>query len=439
MILRARQRFGQYRVVRRLARGGFADVYRAHDTVEGIDVALKIPLVDHVTKRTLESFRDEARLAARLDHPHILPIKTAGMIEGRFVVVTPLGRETLADRMERRLARRKILDYGRQMLEALAFAHRKGVIHCDLKPENLILFEDDQLRLADFGIAKISVRTLQASGSGTIGYLAPEQALGRPSPRSDVFSAGIVLHRMMAGRVPRWPFDRPYPGDDRIAERYHPGFVEVIHRATEIDHRLRWRDGAALLAAYRRLLPRAITRSAGTKRRGTGNGTDWRVLRWRQFRREFGRELETRHTCGKCGGPVSEAMRHCPWCGKARRRHLEAVRYRARCPRCGRGVKSDWKFCPWCCGKAVGPTTNRVWPDESYERRCPSTACARREVLPFMRYCPWCRRRITHRWKIPSSRPRCSGCGWGVVPEYWRFCPWCGDSLRRSPSRRGGR
>ena len=123
MALRARQKLGKYRIHRRLATGGFAVVYSARDTVEGIDVALKIPH-DHLLSRgVLADFRKEARLAAPLDHPNILPIKTADEVEGQFAIVTRLGKETLSERLTRRLGNKTILAFAEQLLQALAFAH----------------------------------------------------------------------------------------------------------------------------------------------------------------------------------------------------------------------------------------------------------------------------------------------------------------------------
>ena len=162
--LRARQRLGKYRVERRLAQGGFADVYRAYDTIEGIRVALKIPQAGLVSEALLEDFKSEVRITARLDHPHILPIKNADFIDGRFVVVYQLGDATLAERLTRRLSLAKALDFAEQILDALAYAHAHRILHCDVKPENFILFED-HLRLADFGISKIAFRTMHASGA----------------------------------------------------------------------------------------------------------------------------------------------------------------------------------------------------------------------------------------------------------------------------------
>jgi serine/threonine protein kinase len=228
--LRARRRLGKYRIVKRVADGGFATVYQALDTITGIPVALKIPHPSLITGESLSVFRREVRLTAKLDHPHILPVRDAGVIDGTFYVATPLGKGTLADRLNRRLAGATLVNYMRQMLAALAFAHRKGIMHCDVKPENFILFPENQLRLADFGIARFAQHTVRASGSGTVGYLAPEQALGKPSLRSDVFALGLVLYRMFAGQLPEWPFEWPLPGARRLSATVSPEFVKLLRR-----------------------------------------------------------------------------------------------------------------------------------------------------------------------------------------------------------------
>ncbi|HRX87010.1 MAG TPA: serine/threonine-protein kinase, partial [Phycisphaerae bacterium] len=179
--LRTRQKLGKYRIVKRLADGGFATVYHALDTITGVPVALKVPHPGHMTAESLAAFRREVKLTARLDHPNILPIKDAGFIDDYFVIATPIGQRTLGDRLHRRMSTELVMSFASQMLEALAFAHRKGIMHGDVKPENFILFPENVLRLADFGIARFARHTVHASGSGTVGFLAPEQALGRPS------------------------------------------------------------------------------------------------------------------------------------------------------------------------------------------------------------------------------------------------------------------
>ena len=258
MPFRRRQRVGQYRIEGRLGSGGFADVYRAYDTVEGIRVAIKVPHESLFGAQSTAPFRNEVRLVARLDHPCILPIKTAGVIDGHFVIVTPLGLESLADRMRRRIARATVLSYADQLVDALAYAHRRRVIHCDVKPENLLLFPENRLRLADFGLARVALRTLNASGSGTVGYLAPEQALGKPSRRSDVFSAALVIWHLCSGALPEWPFEWPYPGLERVRRGWSDTWVSMLRKALAVDDRKRYADAGQMLRALRRVGKRAL-------------------------------------------------------------------------------------------------------------------------------------------------------------------------------------
>lgn len=434
--LRARQRLDKYRIVRRLAYGGFAEVYEAVDTVEGVRVALKIPHAHLVTRTTLEDFRREVRHTARLDHPAILPIKTAGHLGGRFVIVQPLGAGTLLDRLKHRIALRTQLAWAEQILEALAHAHARRIVHCDVKPENVLLFPGGRVRLADFGTSKVAQRTLVAGGTGTVGYIAPEQAMGRPSPRSDVFSAGLLLWRLFGRSLPEWPYRPPRPGADRL-RRLHPELLAFLEKAIAVDETRRFRDAGAMLAAFRRLRPRVLARAERLRRRprtDAPTGRHWRLVRQQQFRRAFARALELSRACTHCGGPLAEAMIACPWCAAGRKVARGMAARAPRCPRCQRSVKADWTYCAWCYGGAIGPTTTRALSDRRYAARC---GHCRGRLMPFMRYCPWCRRRVSRPWPLVGSRERCGGCGWGVTREYWRTCPWC--ARRLDPGTRRGR
>lgn len=252
-LLRARQKLGKYRIERRLADGPRCAVYQAYDTIHGCRVALKIPHPEMMDDYFLADFRREVRLATRMEHPNVLPILNASFIEEHFVIAMPLGLESLADRLCRRISTEKALDYTAQMLAALAHAHGRRIIHCDVKPDNFILFPDNRLRLTDFGFSKIALRTVKASGSGTVGYLAPEQALGRPMFQSDVFSLGLVIYRMFSGTLPEWPYAWPPAGHARLRQRLRPPMIAWLRRALELRPQARFRDAVQMDNAFRRL------------------------------------------------------------------------------------------------------------------------------------------------------------------------------------------
>jgi RNA polymerase subunit RPABC4/transcription elongation factor Spt4 len=187
-----------------------------------------------------------------------------------------------------------------------------------------------------------------------------------------------------------------------------------------------------MLAAYRRVR-RHFLRGApkSAKPRRPARQDYWKTVQRRAFMRRYGSALEVRGECHRCSGPVAEAMQVCPWCGVKRRISRDEHRFMAVCPRCKRSLKTDWRFCPWCYGAAVNPDSLPRYSDYRYAGRCPNSACRGRQLMPFMRYCPWCRRKVQRLWAVEGSNKRCSRCRWGIVPEHWSFCPWCGKRLER--------
>ncbi len=268
-MLRARQKFDKYRIVRRLAEGGFAYVYEAHDTIEDIRVALKIPRPSLIGPSAIGDFKNEVRLMARLDHPNILHIKNAGWIQDYFVIVTPLASQVLVDRMCHRMSVPTIVGFMGQMLAALDHAHQRNIIHCDLKPDNLLIFTDNRLRVADFGIAKFAQRTLSATRSGTLGYLSPEQAMGRPRKASDVFSLGLIFYEMLTKQLPEWPFDWP-PRRLSVAKgKLPPAGVEFLRKSIEVDVRRRFPDATEMNRAFQRIRPALLSWDTRRRKRTT--------------------------------------------------------------------------------------------------------------------------------------------------------------------------
>jgi len=207
---------GHYRILGPLGAGGMGEVYRAEDTKLKRDVAVKI-LPSHVSTNpdTLSRFEREALALAQLSHPNILSIHDFGKYEGITLAVTELLEgETLRTRIERTLIPfRKALEISAGIADGLTAAHSKGIVHRDLKPENVFLTKDDQIKILDFGLARIdppktrrrsqaAVPTETDPGSikGTVGYMSPEQLRGQSvDGRSDLFSLGCVLYEMLTG------------------------------------------------------------------------------------------------------------------------------------------------------------------------------------------------------------------------------------------------
>jgi serine/threonine-protein kinase len=199
----------RYVIKRKLGSGGMADVYLAEDQELGRRVALKLLDDRHASdEQFVERFRREAQSAAGLNHPSIVSIFDRGQAEGTYYIAM----EYLDGRTLKELLIRNgptppaiAIDYARQILGALAFAHRNAIVHRDIKPHNIIVRPDGRLKVTDFGIARSGASQMTEAGSivGTAQYLSPEQARGAPvDPRSDLYSLGIVLYEMLTGKVP---------------------------------------------------------------------------------------------------------------------------------------------------------------------------------------------------------------------------------------------
>src|SRR6058998_4226121 len=200
---------GRYRIERRLGSGGMADVYCAYDHQLGRQIALKMLHRRFARDREfVERFRREASAAAGLQHPNVVGVFDRGEYDGTYYIAMEyLPGKTLKDviREEAPLDQLRAIDYAIQILHAASFAHRRGVVHRDIKPHNVIVGGDGRLKVTDFGIARAGASEMTETGSimGTAQYLSPEQAQGAPvDPRSDLYSLGIVLYEMLTGHVP---------------------------------------------------------------------------------------------------------------------------------------------------------------------------------------------------------------------------------------------
>lgn len=257
--IRLRQRLGKFRIESRLGEGGFASVFQAMDTVMGNRVALKIPHECISGSDLLNSFRREARLVESVDHPGILKIKDASIIDDMLVIVFPLGVETLADRMTRRMSFELIISIASQLLQAVSFAHSRKVIHCDIKPENVIMFDGGRVCLGDFGIAKAARQSMRAAGTGTVGYMAPEQAMGRPSYSSDVFSLGLLFHRLLSGEWPEWPFHWPMAGHTKLTNKLEPRMIAWLKKSLEVNPQDRFLNATQMKNSFNKFRASALS------------------------------------------------------------------------------------------------------------------------------------------------------------------------------------
>jgi serine/threonine protein kinase len=201
---------GRYQVEDVLGGGGMALVYRARDEELDRPVAIKL-LADNLAAD--EAFRKrflrEARLAAQLAHPNVVQVYDSGEADGRpYIVMEYVEGETLADLLSRRgrLPPAEAVELALQVCSGLEHAHRAGLVHRDIKPQNLLIRGDGTVKIVDFGIARSARGTrLTETGSvlGTAAYLAPEQAAGEEvTPAADVYALGVVLYELLAGRTP---------------------------------------------------------------------------------------------------------------------------------------------------------------------------------------------------------------------------------------------
>ena len=272
MLLR-RALAGKYDVVRQLGRGGMGSVYLARDLRSGRPVAIKILTPEHSDNVELrERFRREALITARLSHPNIVPLIEHGETAGGvlYFVMGYVNGESLAARVQR-LGRlwpnetRRLLG---ELADALDYAHRQGVVHCDLKLANVLIDSaTGRAVLADFGLAQLVDAGEPAAASesglafGTPHYMAPEQAAGEQTVdgRTDLYALGIVAYEMLSGRPPfdgrsfreiaaQHVMQEPPPLADR-APQASPEVVEVIARCLAKDPAERWPSGRTFRAA----------------------------------------------------------------------------------------------------------------------------------------------------------------------------------------------
>jgi len=320
------QTLGKYRIVAPLGSGGFGTVYLAQDTWIDKKVAIKVP---HRQGLDFGELLREPRLLASVSHPNIVSITTAEKQENLFFIVMEYVQgETLEHVISREgaLDVARALDFTCQICNAVDHAHRQGVIHRDLRPANVLVTENDMLKVADFGTSRFL--EIAAHGTTVIGsppYMAPEQFHGKAVFASDIYSLGVTMYQMLTGIL---PYDAPAPADlarlmsgelvtpPRLRNPAVPKAIdEVVMRAMAPDVTARYQRASDLLEdvltarapAGARRTPSALPRARHGSAREDLHGIHSRIRP---------RDTPVPRFCWQCRKPLHARSGRCPFCGE---------------------------------------------------------------------------------------------------------------------------
>lgn len=262
------QTLGQYHIIEEIGAGGMATVYKAHQPALDRDVAVKV-LSPFLAKQAdfTERFTREAQAIGKLNHPNILPVYDFGQDKGySYLVIRYIPHATtLSDLMKHPLDPAKIVDIVGQIAAALDHAHQAGIIHRDVKPDN-IMVDGDWFLLTDFGLAKILESPTRLTGTGvgmgTPAYMSPEQGMGEPvDQRTDIYSLGIIVYEMLTGKIPHQGetpiatvmkrITDPLPSPRSLKPSITPAVEKVLLKALELEPSRRFQRAGELAAALK--------------------------------------------------------------------------------------------------------------------------------------------------------------------------------------------
>ena len=321
------QNLGKYRIIAPLGSGGFGTVYLAQDTWIDKKVAIKVP---HRQNMDFGELLREPRLLASVSHPNIVAITTAEKQDNVFFIVMEyVHGETLENLIAARgaLDLNRALDFTCQICNAVDHAHRQGVIHRDLRPANVLVTENDMVKVADFGTSRFL--EIAAHGTTVIGsppYMAPEQFHGKAVFASDIYSLGVTMYQMLTGIL---PYDTPAPADigklmsgelvspPRLKNPSIPKTIsDIVLRAMAPEIGARYQRATDLLQDILAARPAGSSRKtptpAGESPASRGVRDDAQGIQHRLR----ARDAPAGRFCWQCRKPLHARTDRCPFCGE---------------------------------------------------------------------------------------------------------------------------
>jgi len=304
---------GKYKILKKLGSGGFGTVYLAEDTILKCQRALKIP---HRTTVQPEKLLQESILQTRLlDHPHIVKLLTVDIVDGILIMVMEyiegIDLEKILDKSNT-LGLKTALKYFKQILSALAFAHQKSVIHRDIRPSNILINLNDDVKIADFGTSTLlQEKQFATTKIGSPPYMAPEQFEGKAVFASDIYSAGCLFYEMVTG-FPPIVLANPM----EIYKKAKAGqLAPLMQKTPSVSPELSWvimKTMAADLKTRYALAGDVLNDLERLDNKNRDYSSEIKDIQ----QRIHARENRTDHVCWNCRKAVGRRMEKCPYCGE---------------------------------------------------------------------------------------------------------------------------
>jgi serine/threonine protein kinase/formylglycine-generating enzyme required for sulfatase activity len=331
------QQLGNYVIEALLGSGGMAVVFRGRQLSLNRNVAIKILSKDLAkNKLFVRRFSSEAAVLANLNHPNIISVIDRGCEnETYFIVMEYIEGETLKDRLHReeKFAPEQVLEIGGQVLAGLEYAHRRGVVHRDIKPGNIIINREGIVKIADFGLAHLAKLeggldvTRDKQTMGTLKYMAPEQLTSAKAvdQRTDIYSFGVCLYEFLTGKLPLGMFKMPSEVDSSLDVRWD----EIILRSLRMDPSERFASADEMTAALHELATTPRITQAQREKEEDAAAKARAVFSLTACASCGHESAPTAHECEQCGASLEDIFEACPSCKMENRVDV------AQCPGCG--------------------------------------------------------------------------------------------------------